>query len=448
MRPLSRSKNRFAAEALADHSRSIDQEEFMEFRVLTWIFGAIFCVLLACSAALAGQKQPPGPPSLSIIDLGTLGGTFSLASGISKKGQVTGFSTLPGDAETHGFVWRNGVMRDLGTLGGQNSAVYYPGAENGQVTGLAEGSINDPLGEDFCGFGTGLICLPAVWRDNTVSVLPTLGGNNGIGSDINNTGQVVGYVENNIPDSTCPPPLVLHVEPVIWERGTIRQLPNIASDPDGYAQSINEGGQAVGGTGDCVTPFHAVLWENSRAIDLGNLGGQFENFAFDINEMGEIVGSSDIAGDTTSHAFLWRNGMMNDLGTLPGDFSSRGEGINERSVVVGFSADAAGNKRAFLWQNGVMSDLNALIPPDTPWFLLQADEVNDAGQIIGFGVRLDAGEVHAFLAIPNHSPFEGAGRADLARRQTVPRPIPLLPASARKLLDGNRRIVLPGWTVQ
>jgi probable HAF family extracellular repeat protein len=392
------------------------------------------CTVLALAIALQAQENRPASPRFTVIDVGTLGGTFSLASGISRNGEITGFSTLSGDGQLHAFVWRNGVIHDLGTLGGQNSGVNYPAAENGQVAGFAESSMNDPLGENFCGFGTGLVCLPAVWSDGSVTALPTLGGNNGVASDIDNRGQVAGYAENNIADPTCPPPLVLHVEPVVWEHGTIRQLPNVAGDPDGYAQSINEKGQAAGGTGDCVTPFHAVLWENGRAIDLGNLGGQFDNFAFDINERGEIVGSSDTAGDTTAHAFLWRNGVMFDLGTLPEDFSSRGEGINENTQVVGFSADAAGNKRAFLWQNGTMTDLNTLIPPDAPWFLLQADEINDAGRIAGFGVRLDLGEVHAFLAIPENGQAGISSAADHVQQENLPRPIPVVSEAVRELL--------------
>jgi hypothetical protein len=36
-------------------------------------------------------------PRYTVIDLGTLGGTFSLAGGLSNSGWAEGFSTLPGD---------------------------------------------------------------------------------------------------------------------------------------------------------------------------------------------------------------------------------------------------------------------------------------------------------------------------------------------------------------
>lgn len=42
---------------------------------------------------------------------------------------------------------------------------------------------------------------------------------------------------------------------------------------------------------------------------------------------------------------------------------------------------------AFLWKDGVMTDLNALIPSDSPLYLLAAFWINDSGEIAGFGVQ-------------------------------------------------------------
>ncbi|OGO41486.1 MAG: hypothetical protein A2W36_06810, partial [Chloroflexi bacterium RBG_16_58_14] len=69
----------------------------------------------------------------SVIDLGTLGGTWTRAGDINDFGQIVGRSeTAIGD--TRAFLWENGVMTDLGTLGGNTSGAG--GINNlGQIVG-------------------------------------------------------------------------------------------------------------------------------------------------------------------------------------------------------------------------------------------------------------------------------------------------------------------------
>ena len=105
--------------------------------------------------------------------------------------------------------------------------------------------------------------------------LPTLGGNNGQASAINNRGQIVGISETTVPDSGCPPGKQpgKTISPVLWEKGEVRALPTLAGDPDGFVQGINDQGQAVGSSGTCTNfATHAVLWENDHAFQLADLG--------------------------------------------------------------------------------------------------------------------------------------------------------------------------------
>jgi probable HAF family extracellular repeat protein len=56
-----------------------------------------------------------------MTDIGTLGGTLGLPNFLNDRGQVVGTSNLSGDLFSHGFLWDQGVITDLGTLGGNNS---------------------------------------------------------------------------------------------------------------------------------------------------------------------------------------------------------------------------------------------------------------------------------------------------------------------------------------
>ena len=408
----------------------------MKSRILILLAAMTLFAALAVPVRLAAQEpqqKAHRTQYYTVQDLGTLGGTYSLAGGINNNGLVEGYSALTGDQNEHASLWWKHIGPiDLGTLGGPNSDAGWRPSERGEVGGGSDTTTTDPNGEDFCGYGTYLICLPFVWRDGVMTVLPTLGGNNGWAAGFNNRGQLVGQAELNAVDPTCVLPSdYLQVGAAVWENGKIKNLPALPGDPDAYAFSINDNGQATGGSGNCsIPPVHAVLWQKGKAMDLGNLGGTISE-GVDINNQGQVVGLSYLAGDTNYHAFLWQKctGMI-DLGTLPGDVDSSGDGINNNGQVVGGSCsqDVESSCRAFLWQNGVMTDLNTLIPPNSPLYLLEATgTINDQGQIAGIALQISTGQTHAFLATPTNRHWE------ISERPKV-----VLPENVRKLLQQRR----------
>jgi probable HAF family extracellular repeat protein len=76
-------------------------------------------------------------------DLGTLGGTFGHPDWINDEGEVVGLSYLPGDQVGHAFLWRRGVMIDLGTLGSDPDSEAQSINSHGQIVGGDGGPSGD-----------------------------------------------------------------------------------------------------------------------------------------------------------------------------------------------------------------------------------------------------------------------------------------------------------------
>jgi probable HAF family extracellular repeat protein len=389
-------------------------------------------------------------PHYTVTDLGTFGGGSSTAYGINNAGRVGGAANLPGELQRPFLLGIGGTKYDLGTLGGPNGQAGAPNGINDMAV-LAETSTPDPLKEDFCGFGTHLICLGAFWN-GVMTPLATLGGNSAMALALNNRGQIIGVAENSTKDKSCVSPQVLDFEAVIWGpgEGEIQGIPPLPGDTVGFALGINDLGQVVGSSGTCANTgvtavglfygAHAVLWENGLATDLGNLGGT-QGKAGAINSRGEVAGFSGLPGDTTVHSFLWtKDAGMQDLGGLGADVLGDPAGINNNRQIVGGSCDAVGNCRAFFWQNNMLMDLNSLIPSDSPLYLIYALGINDAGEIVGVALQNDTGNVRAFLATPSKSSATTESFTPAEQRVTAPM---ALPESVRKLL--RRRLGMRGW---
>lgn len=259
----------------------------------------------------------------------------------------------------------------------------------------------------------GYTCRAFIWKNGVMSALPTLGGNHGFASGANDRGQIVGWAENTVSDPTCVAPQVLQFRAVIWGSNgrKIHELPPLPGDTSSAATAINNRGQAVGISGACDqavgrrTAHHAVLWENDQITDMGNLRSDMWNTPMAINERGDVVGFAGLPGsdqdDPILHAFLWTtHGGMRDLGTLPGDVTSQANGINDRRQIVGSSCNAAGSCRAFLWEHGTMLELKSLVVSGYHDLLINAQDINNLGVITGRAFEPHSGGRPSFVAIP------------------------------------------------
>jgi probable HAF family extracellular repeat protein len=130
----------------------------------------------------------------SMIDLGTLGGTITQAIGVNSQGQLAGQGNLAGDTTQHPFFWDRGHLMDLGTFGGSNGAANSLN-DSGEVVGVAD-FPGDQLHHAF------------LWKRGVMTDLGTL-GTNSIAFTNNSQGQVAGAVRLN--DTT--------VHAFLWEKG-------------------------------------------------------------------------------------------------------------------------------------------------------------------------------------------------------------------------------------
>jgi hypothetical protein len=206
----------------------------------------VTAMALACFSDAGAQIR------YRVIDLGTEPNhTFSMVMSINDQGwtYIMDGNFAPGQANFlpakplngRAVIDVNGFKIDLGTLGGPNSWMNWGQINDlGLVVGYSETAVPDPNGEDVCGFGDHLTCRPFLWQQFHMSALPTLGGNNGQASAINNRGQVVGMAEDGAVDPSCAPGTTNNrIElPVLWEHGRrVRDIRREPQQPGGFESS-------------------------------------------------------------------------------------------------------------------------------------------------------------------------------------------------------------------
>ncbi|MGH8318248.1 MAG: hypothetical protein ACREUL_09760 [Steroidobacteraceae bacterium] len=417
----------------------------MKTKLLLGPLFAAMSLLLTCGAYAAG----PGQTRYRVINLGNPeGGTASQATTDTQFGWIAGWST-EADGTMLAELWRSGSAIKLGTLGGPQSSVAWPNRnDQGVIVGISDMDEVQPHGETWsCELAVYLtpaddhVCRGFVWRDGRMSALPTLGGDNGFATGVNNRGEIVGWAENATHDATCGQfnntGQVLQFEAVMWVRDDDRrtgdhyraiELPPYPGDLDGAATAVNQWGEVVGISGICDgaigggTAKHMVMWQDGRVVrELPTLGGSYWNTPMDVNDRGDVAGFSDLPGDgpyfgaQNFHAFFWslrpfdcngkavRGGSTCDLGTLGAGLISEALGVNNRDQVVGLSQiNSSGANHAFIWQNGRITDLNNLVVPgSTTLTLTNAQDINDQGVITGQAtLASNPNVIVAFEAIP------------------------------------------------
>jgi probable HAF family extracellular repeat protein len=235
---------------------------------------ALATLALAALPTSGAWAQTP-TNSYTVTQLGSLGGGNSTAYGVndgsSSGPQVVGSSYTAAGLQ-HAFLWRDGSMTDLGTLGGSDSSGR--GINNsGQVVGWANtaaGATRAFLWDPVTGM-----------RD-----LGTLGGASSAAAGINDGGQVVGWADlaNGQTDA------------FVWQNGRMYDLGTLSGGSGSSAAGINASGRVAGTAWDAVGNRRAFRW--TPAVPNGTAGTMValalvQSMAYGINAAGDVVGRSD-----------------------------------------------------------------------------------------------------------------------------------------------------------
>lgn len=295
------------------------------------------------------------------------------ANAINDAGQIAGVTS-----DGHAFLWLPdpafGLPAGVNLLGDNTSRAYAINNE-GKVVGAQE------LGEE-------LYDKAILWENGSMNNLGTFGGNRSLALDISNAGQIVGWAEIEEGNARA----------FLWENGNMTDL-GTPGGPHSFAYAVNERGQIMGLAHDGNGEDRSFLWLPEPAYGLpagmNELGTTARRSGGDINEDGEIVGTT---GDTRPYLWLPEPAYGLPVGINVLATSGVASAIDDSGKVVGTTGATA-----FIWENGTMTNLNDLIDPDSDWVLESAEDINDSGQIVGYGML--NGERSAFLLTPEETPW-------------------------------------------
>jgi len=327
------------------------------------LFAGIAC-LLALPSAPAQTVSGSGLTRLDVSPLINPTATVAGATAINNSGQAVGNATIGG--YDHAVIYSGGSVTDLGTLGGSTS---YALAINdaGQVVGFS--TIAGGQKRAF------------LYSGGIMTNLGALGGTSSQAFGINNSGDIIGSLYN-------APYSPFAQRAFLYSGGTMSDLGTLGGN-NAIAGAINNAGQIAGQSENSSGTFKVFIYA----------GGVMTNLGLTINldslkRVNGINASGKIVGTFGDHAFLASAGVVTDLGTLQGSPNANAMAINSAGWIVGGS-----HNRAYVYIAGTMIDLNTIFAANlitdgvSEGFvsLQQANGINDAGQIVGFGSYRDGG---------------------------------------------------------
>ncbi len=319
-------------------------------------------LVLAAAGRTAVAQAPTG---YTAVDLGA----FQPTGGINDAGDVVGYTLA---FPYHAMLWSQGVLTDLGTLGG-STAVPFGINNAGQISGVLSGQS----GLEHFVYDHGAVTLLGT---HPAAYYPTR---------INNLGEVAGT------DGAA-------VFRGFWYHGGAIEFLSTPGCDSASATALNDTGLVVGAAGGGVCGLQsAVAWASGAFQILPVPSGTTGATAYAVNSVGQIAG---FAYTPDPHAISWQPDGVGGysysvLGPGPDETASSAFSVNNANVIVGALDTASSGERGFVWDsaNG-MSDLNTLIPMGSGMVLGAAWGVSNSGSVVGEWHANDG--THTYLLSP------------------------------------------------
>jgi probable HAF family extracellular repeat protein len=298
-----------------------------------------------------------------VTDLGSLssdpGDVFITVGRFSERGRQ-----IVGGSDFQAYLWQNGTMTGLGTLGGSESGAYSIN-DAGLVVGVAA-----TADESVHAFS---------WKDGTMTDLGTLGGRFSTAVDVNDRGQIAGYAAVPGPD------LFFHA--FLYDGGAMQDLGTLGGT-ESFATAINRRGHIVGYSEGSVAGANLAAYWHDGALD-AFAGRDQVSHAYDINDKDQIVG--DI-GNGLPRAFLYTDGELVDIG--PAGAATMAFAINNLGSIVGVtSTDEPPRRPDLSGPEGFIAsgDSFELLRDemDSCWDVVSPADINDRGQIVAVAYACD-----------------------------------------------------------
>lgn len=272
----------------------------------------------------------------TMINLGTLGGDYSYGRGVSSDGSTAvGVSTTSG-GDFHAFKYVGSTMSDLGTLGGNYSDAYGASSDGSIIVGESTTSGGDTHAFKYSG--------------TTMTDLGTLGGTSSRAYAVSSDGSVIVGYANTAGGAA---------HAFKYSGSTMSDLGVLSGLTSSVATSVSSDGSVI--VGYSYTGFgagnRAFKYEGSTMTDIGTLGGSTSK-AHAISADGTTIVGESVNGDGNTHAFKYVGSTMTDIGTLGGTYSMAYGVSSDGLVIVGKSATSGdATTHAFVYKDQLV-DVN------------------------------------------------------------------------------------------